>query len=130
MRHILEGVIDERGDLISFDVTDDVWALQYPTHRRAIRAALIKRFGNRCVYCGGPDPDTIDHWVPQRRDGSHVFSNLVLACHSCNAAKHANDPIVWTLARAPYPDRAVALLDIDVETLPWAVIASVREMIR
>lgn len=56
---------------------------------------VIKAFNNECQICGricsedrnseaGP---TIEHIVPLARGGKHCWSNVTLACRSCNSSK-------------------------------------------
>ena len=42
-----------------------------------------------CYWCGDPYANTRDHLTPTSRGGSDDTSNIVLACHSCNARKGA-----------------------------------------
>lgn len=51
--------------------------------------AILAQFGNRCVYCGGDGPMTMDHAVPLSRGGHHIAANVVPACRLCNSAKGA-----------------------------------------
>ena len=64
---------------------------------------LYKRDGGICQICGEPcDPNdkswgscgpmhpSIDHIVPMSRGGAHVWSNVQLAHHLCNARKQDN----------------------------------------
>lgn len=41
---------------------------------------------------GLPDSPELDHIVPLSRGGSHIGSNVQLACHDCNQRKHAKIP--------------------------------------
>jgi len=50
-------------------------------------AALYKRDGYRCLYCGATDNLTLDHVAPLAEDGSHCEENLVVACKPCNSSK-------------------------------------------
>lgn len=42
-----------------------------------------------CYWCGDPYAGTTDHLTPRSRGGTDDRSNLVNACHSCNARKGA-----------------------------------------
>lgn len=59
-------------------------------HRRHM-AALLKRDGPFCVFCGGIEGDgearfTIEHFVPLSRGGADHLSNMGIAHQVCNAA--------------------------------------------
>mgnify|MGYP001573819643 CR=1 FL=1 len=59
--------------------------------------------GNVCIYCGEARPLTRDHKIPISRGGSDDISNIVPACHSCNAkkqAKTASEFLAASLMRA------------------------------
>jgi 5-methylcytosine-specific restriction endonuclease McrA len=51
--------------------------------------ALIEQFGGACGYCGLTIPLLRDHRVPLSRGGSNDIDNIIPACRSCNARKHA-----------------------------------------
>jgi hypothetical protein len=58
-----------------------------PTKREAV--PLWEYFGSTCAYCSRPlergdRSATLDHLVPQARQGSNHLANLVLACGPCN----------------------------------------------
>lgn len=64
------------------------------------RARIKKRDGYCCRYCGrkgsgrwGPDKRSwhVDHVIAQIHGGTDDDENLVLACATCNVAKHAKD---------------------------------------
>jgi 5-methylcytosine-specific restriction endonuclease McrA len=59
-----------------------------------IRAIHVMQKG-KCAYCksrlGGRYQ--VDHIRPLARGGSNLRTNLQLTCRSCNARKHAQDPI-------------------------------------
>jgi 5-methylcytosine-specific restriction endonuclease McrA len=53
-------------------------------------AAHCALFAYRCVYCFRlARPLTQDHLEPLVRGGTHSLDNIVPACRSCNARKHA-----------------------------------------
>ena len=52
------------------------------------RKNILKRDGNRCMYCGKSDgPMTIDHVIPKKLGGEDTWENLVCACTRCNHKK-------------------------------------------
>lgn len=50
---------------------------------------MKEQYSYTCVYCRGffGDKITMDHVVPLSKGGNHTQSNIVPACHSCNASK-------------------------------------------
>ena len=59
-----------------------------PAIPSAIKAAVFKRDGEVCVYCGQTaGPFHLDHVVPWSRGGEHSVENLVVSCPSCNLSK-------------------------------------------
>ena len=66
-----------------------------PNHKRRTKqrfqiAAISKRDGQACWFCGKPLPNvddiTIEHLVAKAFGGPDHISNLVLACDDCNQA--------------------------------------------
>lgn len=57
-------------------------------------------YADRCVYCGLRPPRLeMDHIEPLSRHGHHVEDNVVPACRSCNARKHARSLLVFMVAK-------------------------------
>lgn len=56
---------------------------------------MFEKFGNVCAYCGSGSKLTVDHFIPLASGGTHVESNLVSCCSSCNSRKRTIDPFVW-----------------------------------
>jgi len=64
-------------------------------------AALAKRDGRRCKWCGRSDlPLAVDHVTPIARGGKHAMWNCVLACKPCNSRKGSKLPLVFLMERA------------------------------
>lgn len=89
-RDIREFFIVSNGEWRLADV--DFIRITKPTVRGNISAdtksTVFARDGQRCVYCGTLEgPFRFDHLFPFSRGGSDDPSNLVIACHPCNAAK-------------------------------------------
>lgn len=60
--------------------------------RKAEYAALRRRFGYRCGYCGVHEMDvgaelTVDHYQPRSRGGAETEENWIYCCHACNEHK-------------------------------------------
>jgi hypothetical protein len=70
-----------------WDVSDGEW--------QTLRAAVFKRDGYRCVYCGSPERLACDHVTPLSRGGPSVMENLATACTACNCAKGARTLAEW-----------------------------------
>ena len=69
------------------------------------------RDGGRCVYCGATEASSgahlhLDHLTPRNAGGADVASNLVLACRSCNSARHDMPLPAWCRSRG-IDDRAI-----------------------
>lgn len=56
-----------------------------------MRDAVMERDFGMCRYCGR-GAAVLDHVIPVARGGMTAMDNLVAACWTCNAAKHANTP--------------------------------------
>lgn len=55
---------------------------------------VLNHFGNSCAYCGTQSERLeIDHYIPLSKGGTHTQDNVVPACRSCNAKKHAGKPL-------------------------------------
>jgi hypothetical protein len=108
---------DEKKDL-HVSATREQWS------KRPNRESLSKRLGktaiqirerdhHECQYCHKPEvtvppakisnKHALDHLVPRIDGGKDVASNLVLACQSCNSARHSMTVKEWSVyARAKY----------------------------
>lgn len=65
---------------------------------------ILRRDDYTCQYCGNRISYlTIDHIVPRRLGGQHVWTNLVAACPSCNHRKGSRtlEQAQMRLLRAP-----------------------------
>ena len=51
------------------------------------RSLIYKRDNNTCQYCGSRSKLTIDHVIPRSKGGDDSWTNLVVACSSCNTKK-------------------------------------------
>ena len=78
-----------------------------------VRCYLLEKWQHRCAYCdNSTGPFELDHIQPRSRGGSSAVSNLVLACHACNAAKgdrtaaDFGHPEIAAQARLPLQDVA------------------------
>jgi 5-methylcytosine-specific restriction endonuclease McrA len=61
--------------------------------------ARFAEFGHRCAYCGATGDLHIEHVNPISKGGTHVLSNVVPACQSCNYSKRAKDAETWYRAQ-------------------------------
>ncbi|NUP28614.1 MAG: HNH endonuclease [Nocardia sp.] len=58
---------------------------------RATHAAILRRDGNRCGYCGA-GAYTVDHIRPRSRGGPNTWENLIACCGACNTGKADRTP--------------------------------------
>jgi 5-methylcytosine-specific restriction endonuclease McrA len=57
-------------------------------HVKLSKREILRRDNFTCQYCGSQVTYlTIDHVIPRRLGGQHVWNNLVAACPSCNHRK-------------------------------------------
>ncbi|WP_328395343.1 HNH endonuclease [Nocardia sp. NBC_00416] len=74
---------------------------------RTTHAAVLRRDGNRCGYCGDR-AHTVDHIRPRSRGGPNTWENLIACCATCNTGKADRTPdeagmrLLWE-PRAPDP---------------------------
>jgi 5-methylcytosine-specific restriction endonuclease McrA len=57
-------------------------------------------FGNCCAYCAAAGDLHIEHVIPISKGGTHVLSNIVPACQSCNYSKRDKDAEAWYRAQS------------------------------
>ena len=62
-------------------------------------AKRFAEFSHCCAYCGATGDLHIEHVIPISKGGTHVLSNVVPACQSCNYSKLAKDAETWYRAQ-------------------------------
>lgn len=67
--------------------------------KRAVRA---ERGPERCSWCGAPNADTLDHFIPLSEGGATVPGNLVPACKSCNSRRQGSAFRVTLAGLSPF----------------------------
>lgn len=75
-------------------------ALERGNHVVRVTSAQIrerfKQFDHCCAYCGtAPSELQTEHFLPISKGGTHVLSNILPACQTCNYSKRALDPETW-----------------------------------
>jgi hypothetical protein len=69
---------------------------EYPNKRKEasryiqnpkVRERILKKYNNKCVWCGATDNLTIDHIKPVKLGGDNSDKNLQVLCRSCNSCK-------------------------------------------
>ena len=53
---------------------------------------ILERYHHACAYCGASERLQQDHYFPVLKGGHYTAENIVPACRSCNARKHARHP--------------------------------------
>ena len=68
----------------------------FPDGWQDIKAAVYRRDGRECQYCGANDgPFHVDHVIPRIKGGKDELDNLVVACASCNLSKGSKSVAEW-----------------------------------
>ncbi len=65
---------------------------------KKLRRELFAEWDGRCTYCSRSLPMrkiTIDHIIPESRDGRTALENLVICCAHCNQSKRDRTPEEW-----------------------------------
>ncbi len=114
-----EIILNGRGTIRSasaeFDIPS-VIRLGYMVRRPRPQISLTKREVLRrddftCQYCGYRSHAlTIDHVIPRRLGGKHIWTNVVAACPSCNRRKGGKLPenLNMHLLRHPFQPKPTA----------------------
>ena len=66
-----------------------------------VREERVKIAGE-CVYCGG-QATSVDHLIPQFKNGPDTADNLVPSCRGCNSSKGSRDVFVWAASKGFFP---------------------------
>lgn len=71
-----------------------VYLIKRPRIQRKLnRRDVFARDKYTCQYCGKSTKDlTIDHVIPRRLGGEHIWDNVVSACKACNQRKAGRSP--------------------------------------
>jgi hypothetical protein len=70
---------------------------------------LLEEFNYCCAYCGAQDKLTVDHIIPLNKGGTNYISNILPACHICNASKRDFDVLTWIeVNRLSVPEKVLA----------------------
>jgi len=93
-----------------------VYMVKRPHHtRRLTKYEVLERDHYTCQYCGKQVKHlTIDHVIPRRVGGEHVWENVVAACTACNCRKAGRTPAearmkLLTKPKAPRNDGAIPI---------------------
>lgn len=80
-------------------------------HVKLNKREILRRDDYTCQYCGRRAQHlTVDHIIPRRLGGEHIWSNLVAACPSCNHRKGGRtiDQVHMYLLKSPSEPSASA----------------------
>lgn len=96
---------------------------------KRLRFEILRRDGFACRYCGLKSEDglVVDHVVPVALGGATEASNLVAACHDCNAGKssvHPDDDVVQDVEAAAAEWRAA--MELAAEELDGKAIERIQ----
>ncbi len=56
------------------------------------RRAIFTRDNHTCAYCKSKENLTVDHIIPQSRQGEDIWENLITSCLRCNLKKGNRTP--------------------------------------
>lgn len=112
-------VVNGRGYIHTIDrklPRPSVIRLEYMIHRprpfvKLTRREVFRRDNYTCQYCGRHNiPLTVDHVIPKRLGGEHVWTNVVAACPTCNHRKGGRllDKVHMSLLHPPQQPPASA----------------------
>jgi hypothetical protein len=97
----------------------------------AVKAAVIRRDGNRCCCCGATERLEVDHIVAKYLGGSHRIGQLQTLCRTCNQNKLVAEMNFRTseclLKRAPELQPESLPLDRQITRDSW--LADVRRCV-
>lgn len=102
-------LLKEKAQRVSSRVIRLMKYIYTPISRRAkekpTKAAIYRRDNNTCQYCGSTRSLTIDHVIPRSRGGDSSWTNVTLACSTCNTRKGSKTPeqVGLKLRRKPRP---------------------------
>lgn len=76
---------------------------------RLSRREVLLRDSYTCQYCGTKARDlTLDHVIPRRKGGKHIWENVVAACKHCNSRKAGRTPQEAQMHLRRQPFRPIA----------------------
>jgi len=79
--------------------------LSRTAREKPTKAAIYRRDNNTCQYCGSTRSLTIDHLIPRCKGGDSSWTNVALACSTCNTRKGSKTPeqVGLKLRKKPRP---------------------------
>ena len=84
--------------------------------RQEKRLAIYLRDGLHCAYCsktieGDNITLTLDHLIPRDVGGSNDQSNLITACHGCNAKRGDKDLTTFVFEACEQPETVLVWIE-------------------
>jgi 5-methylcytosine-specific restriction endonuclease McrA len=84
--------------------------------RQEKRLAIYLRDGLHCAYCSRTiESDnitlTLDHLITRSNNGSNHESNLITACHDCNAKRGDMDVSAFVFANCKQPETVLVWIE-------------------
>lgn len=82
-----DAVLARLGELSEAGLVETAnWRIKRPVPP-ALRMAVLRRDGYRCVICDADNDLMADHVIPESAGGPATFENLQTMCRSCNSSK-------------------------------------------
>jgi hypothetical protein len=90
-RNAIKLLLKEKAEILGKGVIRLLYFIKLPLSKLArskpSKAAIFKRDGYKCQYCGHTRSLTLDHVVPKSKGGGDSWDNLVACCCACNVKK-------------------------------------------
>ena len=89
-------IIKEKVQILSEHVVRLVNYIRLPYNRimsnNVTRRSIFTRDNHTCAYCNSKENLTVDHIIPQSRNGQDEWENLITCCLKCNLKKGNRTP--------------------------------------
>ena len=106
--------------------------IQQRKRYKRIREFVTTRDGLICCYCEKPltiDSVTLDHIIPESRDGSFNVTNLTVSCYDCNN-KRGNKPFFEYCKQYNFSEQKLEKYKVlYIQTLKIKVLNTAKEEI-
>lgn len=122
-------ITEKQAERLMVELSHWIEVGSYETHEKwgtatyvspALRAEVLKRDADKCVFCGATERLEIDHIFPRSKGGLSLKENLQVLCRSCNRTKRtrvANATQTCSLEKEVEEEKEVEVEEKREETL-------------